>query len=397
MVKFFPAFICLLVFLSFFPLSSFAITREECVEKIETGVELSLDELSECEVKLEEAKEETGAQKRSLEAEVKKFNTAVAITAGQILDTTERIKELEEEIASLSTKIDRLDFSLNQISEILIQRIEETYKKGNIDVFALFLSSRNFSEFVSRYKYLCAVQLHDKQLMIQMETVRTDYQDQKIAKEEKQEELEAARKKLETQKALLAQQKADKERLLEITQNNEKRYQQLLAITRAEIEAIQRIMAGEGECSEAGNISQGQKVASVISGRSACSLGTHLHFEIREGGGVKNPFSYLKGISLFDDSGGDPHTATGSWDWPLNEPIRLTQGFGENTSAIRSHIVWYPFHTGIDIVSDDSTAKAVKAGKLYRCQIACGSGSLRYVRVDHDDSNLDTYYLHVNY
>jgi len=144
-------------------------------------------------------------------------------------------------------------------------------------------------------------------------------------------------------------------------------------------------------------VGAGERIATIISGASACSTGTHLHFQVAEGNEVKNPLAYLRSISLIDDSGGDSHEASGSWDWPLNEPIKFNQGFGANTSAIRARIVWYDFHTGIDVASDDRVVKAVKSGTLYRGAIACGGGTLRYVRVDHDENNLDTYYLHVNY
>lgn len=376
--------------------SSFAITLEECETKLGKG-ELNLNEAKECEIIFNKRYQEAGEQRRSLQSEIKKFNAAIAVTTTRIYLTIGQIEKLEKEIAGLTAKIGRLDVSLDQLSEILAKRISETYKKGKIDPLALFLSSRNFSEFVSRYKYLRVIQIHDRKLMIQMETARTSYEDQKKLKEQKQEELETAKKKLESQKTLLAQQKADKENLLKITQNNELRYQRLLAASRAEIEAIQGIIAGEGQCSKVGKVGQGVVIATVITGASACSTGTHLHFEVREGSNVKNPLSYLRNISLIDDSGGDPHNATGDWDWPLNEPIRFTQGFGSNTSAIRSRTVWYNFHTGIDIVSDNRAVKAVKSGTLYRCTIKCGGGILRYIRVDHEDSNLDTYYLHVNY
>ena len=189
----------------------------------------------------------------------------------------------------------------------------------------------------------------------------------------------------------------DKERLLKETQANELRYQNFLSASRAEIVAIQGIIAGKGQETEAGKVGQGAVIANIITGVSACSTGTHLHFQVAEDTDVKNPFSYLRNISLIDDSGGDPHDGSGNWDWPLNEPIRFNQGFGPNTSAIRARIVWYDSHTGIDITSDDRVVKAVKAGTLYRGAIACGGGTLRYVRVDHDDSTLDTYFLHVNY
>jgi peptidoglycan hydrolase CwlO-like protein len=402
--KIFPIFLgCWLLFIFSTPIS-LAITAEECEIKLGKG-QLSLDEAKECEAILNKLYQEAGEQKRSLQNEITKFNTAIAITTTRIYTTIGQIEVLEKEIATLTAKIGRLDVSLDQLSQILIKRIAETYKKGKIEPITLFFSSSRFSEFISRYKYLRVIQLHDRKLMIQMESVRTSFEDQKTLKEKKQDELEAAKKKLEEQKILLAQQKADKENLLRITQNNELRYQQLLAASRAEIEAIQGIIAGRGQEIEVGKVGQGNMIATIITGSSACSTGTHLHFQIAEGSDVKNPFNYLKGnINYENCSGsrcgsgdGDAFNPTGNWEWPLNEPIRFNQGFGSDTSAIRSRIVWYDFHTGIDIVSDDRTIKSVKSGTLYRGSIACGGGTLRYVRVDHDDSGIDTYYLHVNY
>jgi len=240
--------------------------------------------------------------------------------------------------------------------------------------------------------------------MLQMETVRTNYADQKTVKEEKQAELEAAKEKLEAQKNILAQQKADRQRLLAATQNDEKLYQQLISSARAELIAIQGILAGQGKEIEAGHISEGQKIASMITGSSCNSSGTHLHFMVAEGENTNNPFGYLSsGIGYENCSGsdcgssdGDPFNPSGSWTWPLNSPIEFNQGYG-NTWAVQHTWVGriYSFHNGIDIVSDSLEVKAVKSGTLYK-GVYQGGCNLNYVRVDHDDSNLDTLYLHVN-
>ncbi len=395
-IIYFLVSLLILVLVVFYPRISLAITTEECLQKV--GREgLSLDDLKQCDEILNDLLEKATAEKRTLETEISRFNTAIAITTNKIYATIKEIEKLEKQIASLGGKIYRLDISLDQLSEVLIERIGETYKKGKIDPLVLFFSSEDFSQFIRRYKYLRVMQLHDRKLMVQMETARTNYEDQKTLKEETQAELELAKKKLESEKVLLNQQKADRERLLEITQNNEKRYQDLLAATRAEIEAIQQIIAGKGDETEVGTVNQGDQIATIISGASVCSTGTHLHFEIRENGDVRNPFSYLKIIDLIDDSGGDPHQGTGDWEWPLEGSIKFNQGFGTDTAAIRARIVWYSFHTGIDIVSDNRRVKAVKKGTLFRGAIGCGGGTLRYVRVDHNDSEIDTYYVHVNY
>lgn len=395
--KIFLFLVCVLLLFFFFSPnhSVLSVTEEECEQK------QGEDKIA-C---LESLLGEVGTKKLTLQSEVDKFNTSIALTTAQITRTAAQINELEKEIAGLSTKIGRLDISLDQLSEILVKRIAETYKKGRIDSLALLLSSNNFSEFVGRYKYLRVIQLHDRKLMVQMETVRTNYSDQRTVKEEKQEELEAARKKLDSQKVVLAQQKADKERLLAITRNDERRFQTLLAQARAELIAIKGILAGQGKEIEVGAVGEGQKIASLIPGASCNSSGTHLHFMVAQGSDTHNPFSYLSaGIDYEDCSGsscgsgdGDSFNPSGSWGWPLNPPLKFTQGYG-STWAIQHTWVGniYQFHNGIDIVSDSLDVKAVKAGKLYQ-GIYEGGCNLMYVRVDHDDSDLDTLYLHVNY
>lgn len=233
----------LLVFLGLlviFPSISWAITAitlEECLEQVGKG-ELKEGELEECKKILEKLVQETGEQKRTLQGEIKKFNTAIALTTTKIYQTVGQIKTLEEEIQALAGKIGQLDLSLDQISQILLKRIAETYKKGKIDPLSLFFSSETFSDFVSRFKYLQVTQHHDRQLMIQLENVRTNYEDQKTLKEQRQQELEAAKQKLEGQKVLLDQQKAAKENLLKVTQSNELKYQELLAKASAEVRSL---------------------------------------------------------------------------------------------------------------------------------------------------------------
>jgi len=400
LLKFLPVFLVfLIIFLFFNQKTSFAITQEECTQRAAKNElnALGLEDLKTCTDIFDQSLKSTTSQRRNLESEVKRFNTALMITTANISTTTKEIGNLEKEIDSLAGKIGKLDLSLDEVSKLLAERIAETYKKGKIDYLNLFFSSKNFPEFVSRFKYLKVIQLHDRNLMLQMETARTNFEDQKTLKEKKQQELETAKKKLESQKVLLIQQKEDKDRLLKETQGKEAQYQKMLAASQAEIEAIQGIIAGTGQETEVGKVGQGETIASIILGSSPCSTGTHLHFQVAEGSSVKNPLSYLRNISVSNDSGGDSFNATGSWDWPLNEPIKFNQGFGANTSAIRARLVWYDSHTGIDISSSDRVVKAVKTGTLFRGAIACGGGKLRYVRVRHDEGNLDSYYLHVNY
>ncbi len=363
------------------------------------------DKLKEIQEKIEEYSQKIGelqGQQQTLASTISYLNNKIILTETQIAKTEKEIKLLEEEIDKLSVKIGHLNKTLNEISKILSSRIGATYKNSHVQPFSLLLSSHSFSSFFTKVKYLKVAQAHDRQILFTMEEQRQNYDEQKDLKEEKQEEMEELRKTLQVQEATLAQQKQSKQDLLKVTKNDEKKFQGLLAAARAEMEAIQSIIAGKGEETEVGEVGAGERIASIISGVSACSTGTHLHFEVVKDGAHNDPAGYLKSVDVdWDLCGWWPEcdstfSFSGSWDWPINGKPIITQGYGMTGYAKTGAYGGGP-HTGLDMVSDDLVIKAVKEGTLYRGSIACGGGTLRYVRVTHKEGGHDTYYLHVNY
>ncbi len=334
--------------------------------------------------------------KNTLSAQIAYMNSQIELTVLKISQTEQKIVLLESQIGELSEKISDLDVSLNKLSAVFLTRVSATYKTGKTDPLIILMFSPNINNFFLRYKYLKALQLNDRKVLLAMEEARYSYDLQKQEKEEKQKELEGLKATLAKQKLGLDQQKKDKEHLLAVTKSDEKKYQEMLASAMAEFRAIQAIVAGQGDEKQIGSVSEGERIASVILGSSPCSTGTHLHFEVHDGDTVVNPFSFLGGTTL-DNRSGDAYYFGGNWIWPLNAPIELTQGFGGDTWWIRTGGAPYKFHSGIDIVADDSSVKSVKPGTLYNGSIRCGSGYLRYVKVKHQDTNFSTYYLHINY
>jgi len=363
-----------------------------------TTAESDTDKLDELGKKIEEYSQ----QITRLQGEASTLSNQIAQFNAQINLAELRIAQTESQINLLGGRIDQLEVSLESLDEAFSSRVEQMYKMTRLDDTApvVMLSSSNISEAVSTYYYLQKIQEADKILLGRLTDARDTYTDQKV-------ELEDLQEVLTTQKAELDSQKTAKASLLAVTRNDEARYQELLSQAKEEYQAIQAIIAGSGDEEEVGHVNTGEKIASVIQGASCNSSGGHLHFIVTQGNDVRNPFDFLNNnISAQNCSGpgacnpGDPFNPGGSWEWPLNSPIKYSQGYGATWAVYNTWVGRiYNFHNGIDINnSSNPTVKAVQPGTLYRGSFS-GSGGcrLRYVRVDHDDSDIDTYYLHINY
>lgn len=358
-------------------------SKEDCQQKI-TEYEQKLDT--------------TRRQKNSLASEIQFMDTQITLTTLKKKSTENDIKKTEEEIVQLSGKIEDLNESLDYLSEVLVVKIAEGYKKRETDIFDVLLNSKSASVLNTNIKYLKIVQNTDRRMAFKVQQTKSTFEDQKILREQKRVELDKLKKTLDQQNITLASQKTSKQKLLEVTKNDEKTYQALLNKLRAEYNAIRAIVGGGGNETERRKVEAGEAIATIISGPSACSTGTHLHFETVIDGSPQNPSSYLSSKSVNWNLCGwygcdQPFGFGGNLPWPLNDPITINQPFGE--TAFSKGSGRYPIHTGIDMDSPDLTVKTVHKGTLYSGSYACGGGALTYVKVVPEGGGPTTYYLHV--
>lgn len=347
---------------------------------------------------LEQELNRVRGEKQTLASTIDFLDHSIDLTQAQINQTEQELKILEQEIQQLTQRIGELDLTLEKLSHILILRVASTYKRSRISPLISLLTTDNLNHLMSLYKYLRNSQKNDRRMLYQLETIRTDFDQQKNVKEDKQLDLDQKKEKLQTQKLTLAKQQQDKQYLLVLTQNDEKKFQSELSQKLAELEAIQSIIAGRGDETKVGEVGEGDRIASVISGPSTCSSGGHLHFEVAKDGVHYDPASFLSSKEIVWDNAPDgSFNFSGTWNWPISDPIRITQGYGMTFYASTLRYYGGAPHTGIDMINNNYTVKAVKSGELYRGAIPCRGGSLRYVKVDHKDDDYSTYYLHVNY
>lgn len=391
-----------------FSISTSTTTAQEdsCAQYQCSRDDQSEDEYLDCnkdkQICLEKKIDEAQAAKITLNNTISILNGQISVQELQIDQTQAEISGLERQISELSDRIEGLNLSLDKLTNVLVKRVGEHYKRSYTNPVLSLFSRGSLNTMLSEYKYLQLTQRQTIEAMQRAEEQRSTYDEQRQLKEEAQQQLEVKNQQLSQQQATLTNQKRDQEYLLTETRNNEARYQAELAKTLAELEAIQSIIAGRGNESEVGKVDKGEKIASIIAGASTCSTGSHLHFEVAKDNTHRDPASYLKSIDAQWNNNPDGSFGFGGdWDWPVDNPAKINQGYGMTYYARVRRAYGGAPHTGIDMFSKtagDYDVKAVKAGTLYRGSIACGGGLLRYVRVKHDDdSSMSTYYLHVNY
>lgn len=335
-------------------------------------------------------------QTKTLSSQISIMDNQIRLTEARIETNKRNILDLTLDIDTATKKISTLQDSLNKITEVLLNRIVATYEAGRVQPLEMLLSSRDASNLLVRLNYLRIAQAHDKKLIYDVQQAKNDYTNQKEIFEGKLKKIESLKLQLEAYNKNLEQQKIAKQQLLIATQDDEARYQELLAQAKAE----RAVVFGGGADSYLRDINQGDAIGFIASHSVSpgCSSGAHLHFEVQKEGVVQNPNDYLRSANFSYDYGSDSYNyygainPSGDLQWPLNEPIVIHQGYGSHGFA--QNFYSGGIHTGIDIDSSSSTVKAVKSGKLYGGSYNCSNGKLYYGKVTHD-SGLVTWYLHM--
>lgn len=335
------------------------------------------------------------SEQNTLSKQITLLDSQIKLTTLQIDDTKRKISLLDNEINELTGEIERLEELKTKRLELVLHRIPQSYKRTSSSQFGWLLFSNNFSDLLTRAKYLLQVQEEDTQLYKQLQLTQMNYNDRRDVREQKKAEQETLRKQLEKHTAELAGQKKQKQALLDQTRSSEAVYQRLLAQALAEKQALERALV---DAVKIGPVKRGDPIALVgNTGAPGCSTGEHLHFEVRQGASWVDPSSYLSGKTVRDDQNGgsDWTVGGGSWAWPLEDPIRMTQRFGQTPWSWR-YSYSGGIHTGFDMVS--SSSKVIRApadGELYSSSQACGTSSVIKIKYIDHGAGVKSFYLHV--
>jgi peptidoglycan hydrolase CwlO-like protein len=343
---------------------------------------------------LEQLIKEGNKKASDLDSEIQVLDSSALLTESQITATETKIEDTQKEMDILGTRIEGLDQSLDYISKLMLDKIVQGYKQRQVNLFGMLFDSDNADDLLAKIKYVKIARDNNQKLLIQVQETKSNFEEQKLLREEKKIVLDNLEKQLVAQQIQLEQQITQKEHFLRDTQNNNARYQQLLSQALAEYQAIQQaIVTG----SKIGPVKKGDPIALVgNSGYPGCSTGAHLHFEVRQNNTWVNPENYLSSKTVYDDqNGGNSGMGGGSWDWPLSDPIIVTQRYGQTPWSWRYKYSG-EIHTGLDMVSNGSQViRAPADGTLFSSSQACGGSSNINIKYIEHDGGVTSFYLHV--
>lgn len=188
------------------------------------------------------------ANKAALEQKKREANTLagaiegldddIAYTTSRINNTEAQIENTNQVIAALNTDITTNEHELSALTTKLNNAYVTLYELSQTTTMEMLLQSSSLDEVVSQAQYIQAIQTDLQGSIEKGNAIKTDLTAKKAEADQQKANLEGLKAGLSTSRAGLSAQRSQKDVLLDRTQGEQARYEQLLAQIRKEASSI---------------------------------------------------------------------------------------------------------------------------------------------------------------
>ena len=347
----------------------------------EAGEETSAEDLrSRTEQLSEEIEEnldriqELSQQEGNLEARIEQLDLEVEVAKQQIVEIDGRIDGIDVEIDATQEDLDRQE-------ELLANSVRILYKRGQVSTIELIAGSGSFNDFINEQEYLSRIKIAISDTALEIERL-------KVALEDRKGEQVALREGQEVQRTLAEQKIVEQEELLEETQGEQERFEEIVEDLRAERIAAQaelddflQSLTATGNVVSLGEVKRGDQIGLI--GSTGFSTGPHLHLEVHQNNVRQNPVV-------------GPQTLAHGFGWPIPAVTwsSVTQQYGcvgpIGWYAIGGCTNGFSFHPGLDVSAPSgSPLLAMADGDIIFRGWRGGYGNT--VIIDHGNGVVATY------
>lgn len=238
--RIFLAFFSIALFVQlFFVVHAATPTKEE--------LELKIDDVNEEILKLEQEiaryeKEiaKTGAEARTLSNHIKELNLTRSKLLKQVDQINSQIKLSNQNIDIITKKILTKEDQIKLARKTISKTFYDLYRSEYVDPIEIILSEGGIKSLSNEYNN--RILLNDKldSFILQLNGIKADLKEDQKKEEAEKEKLNELNKKLGLEKKAIDQSKAEKDRLLKETKNEEATYQAILAENKRRKEAFEQ-------------------------------------------------------------------------------------------------------------------------------------------------------------
>lgn len=245
---------------------------------------------------------EVGAEKKTLQTAINQLELERKKVSAEITKTETLITSTDLEINKLILEISRTETDIKTNQEAIASIIRAEYKDSEQSLIELLLQHDHLSEFWDTFEAHESVRDIMATKVADLNTAKTLLVEKRTQSESKRDQLSSLKNQYTDQNVVLANNKQEQSKLLEVTKNEERNYQQLLSSKRQAKEQIEKEMRD---------------------------------FESK--------------LQFILDPNTIPAAGTRVFDWPLDKII-ITQYFGGTEFAARNASVYggRAYHPGVD-------------------------------------------------